>query len=60
MTLDVGTELIAKRAGGNCQGDRDAHSPTLDLDLTHHSELDDVGTQFGVDYTCKRRPDDLL
>ena len=49
MALDIGPELIAKRAGGDGEGDLDGHRSSVDLDFPHHSELDDVGAELRVD-----------
>jgi hypothetical protein len=49
VALDVGTELIAQRAGGNGERDLHGYRAAIDLDTTHHSELDDVGAELGVD-----------
>jgi hypothetical protein len=57
VALDIGTELISERAGSDCESDLDAHRSAFDLDIAHHSEIDDVGAQLRVDHACKRRPD---
>ena len=48
--LDVGAQLISKRAGGDREGDLHPHASRLDLDRAHHAELDDVAAELGIDH----------
>ena len=59
VALDVRTELIAQRAGGDGEGDLNAHHSALYLDVTHHSQFDDVGAELRVDHARERHPDGL-
>jgi hypothetical protein len=59
VAFDIGTELIAQRAGSDGEGDLYGYRAASDLDITHHSELDDVGAELRVDDARKGRPDGL-
>jgi hypothetical protein len=59
VALDIGTELIAKRAGGDGEGDLYPHAPTVDLDSAHHPQLDDVRAELRIDDAGQCRPDVL-
>ena len=59
LAFDVGSELIAERAGGDGEGDLHAHDAAVHADVAHHAELDDVGAELGVDDAGERGPDAL-
>ncbi len=57
VALDIGAELVAKRAGGDGEGHLYTDRAPLDAYVAHHPELDDVGAELGVDHPLESGAD---
>jgi hypothetical protein len=53
-TLGLGGDLLPERTRGRSEAEADEHVPSLDFDLVHHPEPDDVEADLGVRYVAER------